>query len=527
MKLIALTFLISFQLLIAQNVDSLFNEALTVINRAKETPQKCGFELASEIRLNYDKFSEAQKKQLRNFLSRPSNQTSIKNTRGWAKIHYDTTGANVPTYSVYDLLAALDTVYQKEIEEMGFPLPPTDGNFGGDSAYDIYIQNLGNAYYGYTMPENLVAGEDSAFTSFIVINSSFQGFYTEGINAARVTVAHEFHHAIQMGNYILRTTDTYFYELTSVSMEEFVFPYVNDYIAYLPEYFNNPAKAFPDYTGYNLGVWNLFLRKELGFSIFLSQWEKMKRMRAALAIEFSLEENNLNFTNALAEFGKWNFFTDYRAKGGKYYADARKFPLIRPTVEISTPPAYSRDARVKPVSSNYIQCAVSSSARPDTITMLVVNGDVNSLFAVPYSGIDYSYAIYDNSSGGETPIAKKYSYDFQASDENYLNVVLFVNDELAEDLNHSAVVDVYPQPFIPQKHNSLSIKLTEPTWSAQLAIYRPDMSLVLNKELFVGGLGKTLTVEKNLLQLPSGIYIFILHYNDKTQKGKFAVINER
>ena len=65
-------------------------------------------------------------------------------------------------------------------------------------------------------------------------------FLTKGINAARVTVAHEFHHAIQLGNYSYRDSDLFFYELTSTSMEEFVFNSVNDYYNYLTDYFYFP-----------------------------------------------------------------------------------------------------------------------------------------------------------------------------------------------------------------------------------------------------------------------------------------------
>jgi len=69
--------------------------------------------------------------------------------------------------------------------------------------------------YGQTTSENNVGL--SRWTSYIEIDNDFIGFYTIGINAARVTAAHEFHHAIQMGNYApqsggssIRSSDLFF-----------------------------------------------------------------------------------------------------------------------------------------------------------------------------------------------------------------------------------------------------------------------------------------------------------------------------
>ena len=142
------------------------------------------------------------------------------------------------------LLSALDSVYKFEITHLGYPLPPPDGIIGGDDKYDIYVMNIGD--YGYTQPENNVGA--SNWTTYMVIDNDFGSqFYTHGIDAARVTVAHEFHHAVQMGNYApinpsepYRNADRFFYELTSTAFEEFVFDNVNDYYAYMPAYFSNP-----------------------------------------------------------------------------------------------------------------------------------------------------------------------------------------------------------------------------------------------------------------------------------------------
>ena len=59
--------------------------------------------------------------------------------------------------------------------------------------------------------------------------------------------------------------DTFFYEITSTAMEEFVYDSVNDYYAYMPSYFLSPQKAFAENDGYNLAIWNIYLKENFGF----------------------------------------------------------------------------------------------------------------------------------------------------------------------------------------------------------------------------------------------------------------------
>lgn len=69
-------------------------------------------------------------------------------------------------------------------------------------------------------------------------NSYYESsYYTRGINALKVTLAHEFGHAVQLLSYGLWDEDIWFYEMTSIWLEEAVFDDVNDYYAYIPRFF--------------------------------------------------------------------------------------------------------------------------------------------------------------------------------------------------------------------------------------------------------------------------------------------------
>ncbi len=210
--------------------------------------RKCGMNLVQQIKSNLTFFSIEQQNILSKFLQRPSLPNSIVSPSQYFRIHFTNIGNDAISYNINLLAQALDSSYSFEINYLGYPSPPSDGSEGGDEKYDIYVRNLGNLY-GQTTSETNVGM--SRWTSYIEIDNDFPWYSSanppkDPIDAARVTVAHEFHHSIQMGNYApengvdpYRSADIFFYELTSTSMEEFVYDDVNDYYAYMSSYFNN------------------------------------------------------------------------------------------------------------------------------------------------------------------------------------------------------------------------------------------------------------------------------------------------
>ena len=300
----------------------------------KQRYLKCGTLLAAEVKRNLKNFSPDKQKILKELFTRPRTDTSIVSPSGFFRIHYDTAGVLAPTYSVQELAYAFDSSYNFEVNYLGYPPPPSDLGAGGDDKYDIYI-GIGNTLdkeYGETDPENYSSSHTC--TSYILINNDFTGFYTNGINAARVTAAHEFHHAIQLGNYIDRTdVDGYFYEITSTSMEHFVYPSIKDYYGYLPALFYSPDLPFTTQNGlreYALCIWNFMLKDKFGYGIIKRQWELMPKMRALNAIAQSLIKNGLSLGQELKNFGIWCYYTNYRAITGKYFTDAANYPLVIP-----------------------------------------------------------------------------------------------------------------------------------------------------------------------------------------------------
>ena len=119
--------------------------------------------------------------------------------------------------------------------------PVSDVDQGGSSQYDIYFQQV--PYYGFTSPE--LAGPEvwNDFSSHIVVHNTFSpGFPPnddpEGLvlGALKVTIAHEFYHAIQFAYDVSEVS--FFMEMSSTWMEEMAYPQVNDNYNYLPDFFN-------------------------------------------------------------------------------------------------------------------------------------------------------------------------------------------------------------------------------------------------------------------------------------------------
>jgi hypothetical protein len=242
---------------------------------------------------------------LKQLLTRPTLQASLVSPSGYFRIHFDSTGLNKPNYGndtlfythLNEVVAAADSAFNFEINYIGFPIPPTDNGAGEDDKYDIYLENLGDVY-GDTQFD-FVSGDKGP--TYMEVNSDFTGFPTIGLDAVRVTVDHEFNHAIQIGDYIYRDTDTWFHEMTSVSMEHFVYTSIHDYYYYMSHYFDNPERSIAENDvgagdGYDIAIWNIFMQKKYGFDIIKRDWELMPQYRAAMCINQSLVERSAFFS---------------------------------------------------------------------------------------------------------------------------------------------------------------------------------------------------------------------------------------
>lgn len=521
-----------------RELDSLFNLYMKIKNPAALEARtiddtalsKCGFSVVNSVRLNFDKFSAEQQQQLLKMFQRPSSQTDVVTPSGYFRIHYDTSGINALKYDLNLLMQSLDSSYEFEVTKLGY-LPPKDNGSGGDDKYDVYVRNVGNLY-GYTELEDRISG--NTYNSFMVIDNEYTHTNSRGIDGARVTVAHELHHGIQIGSYAYSDQDIYFHELSSTAMEEFVYDGINDYYYYMDDYFRGTDIPFPEHNGYDLAIWNVFLKSMFDFNILKKQWEVLPDKRAIDAIVFSIGERGANFQDIFNKFGIWTYFTGFRAIPGKYFEEGSNYPVVSNLVQKSfTPPADTLVLNAYPVSHNYLTLSASIYQGIDTLTILISNSDYKRVSMDPYQAETAVYELYIDSSDGLSKISEGYYKRFTVQNTAFWAASEFLNNQLvSEGFIRIESESAFPLPF-RYNVNSLiyfPVKMN-PANEIELYIYSASMDLVYNstKSIFnmfgkniVSWNGRTFENRK----LGSGVYLYVIKSGDDIVKGKLIIFND-
>ena len=281
---------------------------------------------------------------------RPDVQHSILSPSGRFRVHYDTEGRHAVTPTDDDAngipdyidltVAVLDSVWVLEIDQLGYNPPPSDKGLGGGDEYDAYVIELDGGYYGLAYPESAGAVTTS---SYLEIDNNFTDLgykQTRGLDALRVTIAHEFHHAIQFGYYA--TFDgSWWQESTSTWMEEVAYPHIDDYLQYLTHFLDFPQLAlnsgvYRSLHTYGSAIFSLFLDQRYGRELNRLIWEEVGQRKSVHLDHFDhvirqVEPGGLGVV--MGEFAVWNYFTNNRYRGN-YYAEADKYPTV-PTRDIA------------------------------------------------------------------------------------------------------------------------------------------------------------------------------------------------
>ncbi|GBD89064.1 hypothetical protein BMS3Abin03_03010 [bacterium BMS3Abin03] len=512
--------------------------------------KKCGLDIVNFVALNINKYSADQKKLFEPLLQRPPSANSFVTPGGFFRVHYDLSGPNAVAYDLDLLAEALDSTYRFEINFLKYDPPPGDSaynptappdDYGGDNLYDVYIANLGSGFYGYTQFEVEIEPGSARYTSYMMIDNDFLNYYSSGINGARVTVAHEFHHSIQGGNYIFRQKDVFFYELTSTSMEEFVFDSVNDYYAYIHSYFSSLGTPLPLTTGYNSATWNIFLRDNFGYNIIKRQWELMPSVRAIIAINNSLFKVGSSFSKEFNKYGTWTFFTNYRAVPGKYFEEGANYPLVKQTSFVSfTPPSKLVRLSSRAAAQSLITFVVASTG--DSLVAIISNGDVqNAIDDNLNNFFDFDYTLFSDSTSGERFLTPDYSSDFSANNPAFWSVSEILNNIIVREDNNinlpttNDVSYAYPSPFNYEKNYLFGSFIFIP-FSGELGetvdfnVYTSSMRLAFKSTepiKFLPGEQKGIIwngLDETGEKLATGVYIYVIRKDDDVFKGKVVIL---
>jgi hypothetical protein len=514
-------------------------------------PVKCGLPVLNSFLSQASSRGERIQDLLASINDRSDRQLAI--VRGGFCVHFDTTGENAPALLdvsgnriegtsrafVDSVFAILAHVVDVEINTLHYLAPPSDGTLGGGPEYDIYIMNLGDMY-GSTYPDSYDIDGGCSTTS-ITIDNDFtfvRPARNKGMGGLEVTLAHEFHHAIQIGHYGLWSDDLFFYEITSTWMEDVVYPDVNDYYNYLTSsssQFRNPERPFnadDSSIPYSRAIWGHYIAKKFGADVMRETWESIRSIRPLLAIDQTLRQHGSSFGDAFADWALWNYFTGTRAKPSKYYTDGADYPLI--TQSAIDFPSSSRDVpgSLRSLSSTYTLV----ERGPDSLTVILSNTDLAGTMASSNPLLPYTIKLRSSrpdESYKQTPIGIYAGLD--VADISLWSIWYAVRDTAtpAVDPSQIATGRPFPAPFRPAKCSYVYIPI-QGSDQLQGSLYVFNSGYELVREVSGGTsiihLGRQMFSWDGRMNngnlAPTGVYFFILDLPTGKIKGKIPLIRE-
>ena len=234
----------------------------------------------------------------RSCAQRPVLDYSILSPSEKFMIHYNNYYDGIEDYANNVALSA-DSSRKVIVDMMDFrPEIPDE-----DSIYDIYIQELPNGSYGWNCPDNNLG------SSWIEIDDNYIGanYSTTGEDAMKISIAHEFFHAIQRAYIPTPGSNSFFYELSSMWIEDIIYPDINDYISFSQfgdDYFSNPNKNMNQYNGYGLGLYPHYMNFIFDNQIMQRIWEQLSEDQdedVFNAINNVLNNNQYNYNSSFAQ----------------------------------------------------------------------------------------------------------------------------------------------------------------------------------------------------------------------------------
>ncbi|MEL6526177.1 MAG: MXAN_6640 family putative metalloprotease, partial [Chloroflexota bacterium] len=238
-------------------------------------------------------------------------------------IHYTTEGVDAAELDYIEEVAdTLEEVFDIQVNQLGWAMPPSDIGQGGDGRIDVYIRNITSAY-GYMSTSspagdnpNTSAIETSAQAGYMVLDNDYTD-YNDPIQAMRATVAHEFHHVVQYG--YDGTDFQWYFESTASWMETVTFPEDEEATIYIEDVYNYPEACFggqgeADPTGLGVyGTWLFFefMSAELGEEAPILLWENIANDDEWEPLELTLATYDETIPSIVSRYHINNLMRDY------------------------------------------------------------------------------------------------------------------------------------------------------------------------------------------------------------------------
>ena len=485
-------------------------------------------------------------------ITRADKEKFIISPAGLFRVHFDTSTTNAPALLTPDGLRIpnshneyadsvakiFDEVYSIEIEEFGYPAPAKDGIRGGGNEYDIYIENLNGTageYGGTDWDDDTLLTPDKEnpqYPAYITIDNDFQesGYYTKGLDAVRVTAAHEFHHMIEVSTSGIWWSDFYFYEMSATSMESTVYPEIKDYIQYIKTFFNRteiwPLFIQTEKSGYERAIFTKFLMEKFGSSTMNYIWTAMKSKRPIPALQNALEVYSTTLQREFSDFSIWAFYTNVRTDSVKYFKDAKLFPPLKYYLEENaTSSLQTFNASMKSFTLHYFRIY---HGLYDSSFIILANTNYDDAVNELNQDFMYEFRYSTNSFNGLQELRPNFFAQFSSIPQSELQFWKYTPITSQGPYVPSEFA-CFPNPFDPTKSPIIFNAPVAIKNSTELYIYTSSMDLIYSGSIqttpfsgrqFAAWNGR----DNNGNLVSSGIYFYYLTDQKSTIRGKFAVI---
>lgn len=512
---------------------------------------------------NWSNRAKNEDPKTQDWLYRPQMANQYVSPYGKFKIHYDMAGVHavenkdinkngVPDY-IDSLAYYFDYVYKVEVEELGFHSPYPDDNLGGSEHIDIYVIEIGNGveldtYYGSATPDGYLPsnGKWTRQYSFINMDNNYsihdstlmndgrkrRTYSLLGIDAMKVTAAHEFHHAIQFIYGIPEISEALSVnEMFSTYMENRVFPESKDYMQYVKALLKNfPKSPFGDgnpENGYRYGIYIHYLESLYGDEIVRRVWEILESgAKEFKSINIALEEKGSSLEKSWKGFLNWLYYSGPRANRTDKYISRYDFPDFTWT-SVKTFELGGSDQvvmqilpyEIRPL--RYLLAKENKYDTKDTIDVLISNTDTLSVFSQNITLADVQFTLEPEE--GSNANLCDYLYTI-SSNKSYTDTVYCRKGAQSKYISHA-----YPMPYSKAKDNQLFIPTPkQPAFDEKVFVTILDSRLieVWSGRLRVGisNLNRVVTIAPEELGLNQGVYIYKVEYANEIESGKIVIV---
>ncbi len=352
-----------------------------------------------------------------------------------------------------------------------------------------------------------------------------------------MTLAHELHHALQIGNYGFWTNDVFLYEITSTWMEDVAYTDVNDYYNYLAAswgHFKNPDKSFTsnELIMYSRSIWGHYISKRFGIDVMRQTWEQVRLARPMAAIDNALRLQGVGVPAAFAEWTLWNYFTGERADPVKYYGEGAAYPLISQSPVEFTPPSRDLQGTLSPFASRYYQVIRGT----DTVTIIPGNIDLALSLQSPLPTLPYVLRLRNTQADPSYhPVIPGLYCKLDVADIAAWSIWYVDQDTARSNYDPEVLVEgrPFPNPFTVDGRTQVYFPVNSLT-QVQGSMYIFDAGNILVRTAgptaSVMYLGKQMFSWDGLVEggrpASSGIYVYVIELPDRRLMGKIAVVRK-